>query len=136
MPGIRELLDTLQQRDDVFLALLTGKLRAGARIKLEHFDLWRYFRCGAFGDDAADRNALVPFALERARRCGLPDLAPETSSWSATRRTMSRAHMPSAPCPSAWRRVVHERSAARQRRRQSCSEDLGRPAGFLQLLDE
>ncbi|MEO8076283.1 MAG: HAD family hydrolase [Acidobacteriota bacterium] len=76
MPGIRELLDALQVRDDVFVGLLTGNFAAGARIKLEHFDLWKYFRCGAFGDDSADRNALVPFALDRARRCGLPDLAP------------------------------------------------------------
>jgi phosphoglycolate phosphatase len=74
MPGVRELLDALQERDDVFLGLLTGNFEAGARIKLDHFDLWKYFRCGAFGDDSADRNALVPFALERARRCGLPDL--------------------------------------------------------------
>jgi phosphoglycolate phosphatase len=77
MPGIRELLDMLERRDDVFLGLLTGNFEAGARIKLEHFDLWRYFRCGAYGDDAADRNELVPFALERARRCGLPDIAPD-----------------------------------------------------------
>jgi phosphoglycolate phosphatase len=77
MPGIRELLDVLERRDDVFLGLLTGNFEAGARIKLEHFDLWRYFRCGAYGDDAADRNELVPFALERARRCGLPDIAPD-----------------------------------------------------------
>jgi phosphoglycolate phosphatase len=77
MPGIRELLDALAKREDVFVGLLTGNFEAGARIKLEYFDLWRYFRCGAFGDDAADRNALVPFALERARLCGLPDLAPE-----------------------------------------------------------
>lgn len=71
MPGIRELLDALSGRDDVFLGLLTGNFEQGARIKLEHFDLWHYFACGAFGDDAADRNALVPFALARARRCGL-----------------------------------------------------------------
>ncbi len=77
MPGVRELLDTLQQRDDVFLGLLTGNFEAGAQIKLEHFDLWRYFRCGAFGDDSADRNDLVPFAVERAKQCGVPDLAPE-----------------------------------------------------------
>jgi phosphoglycolate phosphatase len=76
MPGIRELLDVLERRDDIFLGLLTGNFEAGARIKLEHFDLWRYFRCGAYGDDAADRNELVPFALERARRCGLPDISP------------------------------------------------------------
>lgn len=77
MPGVRELLDTLERRDDVFLGLLTGNFEAGARIKLEHFDLWRYFRCGAYGDDSADRNDLVPVALERARQCGIPDLTPQ-----------------------------------------------------------
>jgi len=70
MPGIRELLPALQSRDDVFLGLLTGNFEEAARIKLGHFDLWDYFRCGAFGDDAADRNALVPFAVDRARECG------------------------------------------------------------------
>ncbi|MGB2714116.1 MAG: HAD family hydrolase [Vicinamibacterales bacterium] len=71
LPGVRELLDQLASRDDVFLGLVTGNFEEGARIKLEYFDLWRYFRCGAYGDDAQDRNALVPFALERARACGL-----------------------------------------------------------------
>jgi len=78
MPGIRPLLDTLEERPDVFLALLTGNFERSARIKLAHFDLWRYFRCGAFGDDAADRNALVPFALERAKGCGLEAIPPES----------------------------------------------------------
>jgi phosphoglycolate phosphatase-like HAD superfamily hydrolase len=77
MPGVRELLDALEPRDDVFLGLLTGNFEEGARIKLEHFDLWRYFRCGAYGDDAADRNELVPYALRRARQCGLPDVSAE-----------------------------------------------------------
>jgi phosphoglycolate phosphatase len=77
MPGICDLLDVLEQRDDVFLGLLTGNFEAGARIKLEHFGLWRYFTCGAFGDDSADRNDLVPVAVQRARECGLPDLAPQ-----------------------------------------------------------
>jgi phosphoglycolate phosphatase len=77
MPGVRALLDTLGRRDDVFLGLLTGNFEEGARIKLEHFDLWRHFRCGAFGDDAADRNALVPFALARARERGLADIPPQ-----------------------------------------------------------
>ena len=70
MPGIRELLPALQSRDDVCLGLLTGNFEEAARIKLGHFDLWDYFRCGAFGDDAADRNKLVPFAVDRARACG------------------------------------------------------------------
>jgi phosphoglycolate phosphatase len=77
LPGVPRLLDMLHARSDVFLGLLTGNFEEGARIKLEHFDLWRYFRCGAFGDDAADRNALVPIALERARADGLPDLQPQ-----------------------------------------------------------
>lgn len=77
MPGVLDLLDALHGRDDVFLGLLTGNFEEGARIKLEHFDLWRYFRCGAFGDDAADRNALVPFAVDRARGCGLEPLPNE-----------------------------------------------------------
>jgi phosphoglycolate phosphatase-like HAD superfamily hydrolase len=76
LPGVSELLDVLHQRDDVFLALLTGNFKLGAQIKLERFDLWRYFRCGAFGDDHADRNALVPVALARATECGLPAIAP------------------------------------------------------------
>ena len=70
MPGVRPLIDTLRERDDVVLALLTGNLRMGARIKLEYFDLWSPFAFGAFADDASDRNLLVPIALERAREAG------------------------------------------------------------------
>jgi phosphoglycolate phosphatase-like HAD superfamily hydrolase len=79
MPGIRELLDALSDRDDAYLALLTGNYETGAQLKLEHFDLWRYFRCGAFGDGAADRNGLVPKALARVAACGGPAFAPSES---------------------------------------------------------
>lgn len=71
MPGINPLLEELQRREDVALALLTGNFVEGARIKLEYFDLWKYFPCGAFGGDAASRNDLVPIALNRAREHGL-----------------------------------------------------------------
>ncbi len=63
-------------RDDVYLALLTGNYEEAARIKLEYFDLWRYFRCGAFGDDAPDRNGLLPKAMAAIRACGGPEVAP------------------------------------------------------------
>jgi phosphoglycolate phosphatase len=79
MPGVRELLDRLAARDDVYLALLTGNYEEAARIKLEHFDLWRYFECGAFGDDAPDRNRLLPRALARIAECGGPDVAARSS---------------------------------------------------------
>ena len=74
MPGVRELLDRLRGRSDIALGLLTGNFEDGARIKLEHFDLWKYFAVGAFGGDSADRNALVPVAVRRARERGIADV--------------------------------------------------------------
>ncbi len=76
MPGVSPLLDALARRDDVFLALLTGNYEDGARLKLEHFDLWRYFPCGAFGDTAHDRNGLLPEALARVAVSGGPRATP------------------------------------------------------------
>jgi phosphoglycolate phosphatase-like HAD superfamily hydrolase len=76
MPGIRELLEALRKRDDVAIALLTGNFIEGARIKLEYFDLWKYFPCGAFGGDSPNRNDLVPIAIARARDCGIADVRP------------------------------------------------------------
>jgi phosphoglycolate phosphatase len=76
MPGVRELLDVLADRDEVYLALLTGNYEAAARIKLEYFDLWRYFRCGAFGDDAPNRNGLLPKAMAQITACGGPSFSP------------------------------------------------------------
>jgi phosphoglycolate phosphatase-like HAD superfamily hydrolase len=49
------------------LGLLTGNVRRGAQLKLEAFGLWQYFRLGAYGSDASDRNVLVPIAQARAR---------------------------------------------------------------------
>ncbi len=66
-PGVRELLDRLQARPDVVLGLLTGNWREGARIKLEHFGLFHYFRFGAFADDAEDRNRLPAVAVSRLK---------------------------------------------------------------------
>jgi phosphoglycolate phosphatase-like HAD superfamily hydrolase len=75
LPGIRPLLETLWARG-LPMALLTGNAKEGARIKLEHFDLWRYFRWGAFGDELHDRNALLPEVLARVAASGGPVVAP------------------------------------------------------------
>jgi phosphoglycolate phosphatase-like HAD superfamily hydrolase len=135
MPGIRELLDALDDRHDVFMGLLTGNFEAGAKIKLEHFDLWRYFQCGAFADDAADRNALVPFALERARGCGLPDLAAEhILVVGDTPHDIACAHAVSAigvGVATGGFTVDELRDAGAD----VVFEDLGNPAAFLRLLD-
>lgn len=70
LPGVTTLLDECARRDDLFPALLTGNSEDGARLKLACFDLWKFFACGAYGDDAIDRNHLFAVALRRARERG------------------------------------------------------------------
>ena len=71
LPGVAPLLDGLEQRGHVHNALLTGNYATGARIKLEHFDLWRRFAWGAFGDDHADRNDIARAAIADAPSRGV-----------------------------------------------------------------
>ncbi|MGE3511174.1 MAG: HAD family hydrolase [Vicinamibacterales bacterium] len=68
LPGVATVLDVLDARADVQLGLLTGNIAEGARVKLEHFGLWRYFRAGGFGDVALDRPALLTDALTSVAR--------------------------------------------------------------------
>ncbi|MBI4863712.1 MAG: haloacid dehalogenase-like hydrolase [Candidatus Riflebacteria bacterium] len=65
LPGVTELLQRLVEVGGVALALLTGNIEPGARIKLERFGLNRYFPFGAFGTDSAVRRDLVPIAIAR-----------------------------------------------------------------------
>ena len=67
LPGIRDLLDALEARDDVLLGLLTGNVRPGAVAKLTAVGIdANRFRVGAFGSDHADRPELPAIARERA----------------------------------------------------------------------
>lgn len=66
-PGIAELLDALEARDDVLLGLLTGNVRDGALAKLDAVGLAHHrFRVGAFGSDHASRPELPAIARTRA----------------------------------------------------------------------
>lgn len=76
MPGMPQLLEALATRADVLLGLLTGNVALGAQLKLESFGIWQYFRLGAYGSDASDRNALVPIAQRRAGALLGYELAP------------------------------------------------------------
>jgi len=67
LPGVPELIGALAERRDVFLGLLTGNVRDGARLKLAARGLWERFPVGAFGCDHELRNELPRFALRRAR---------------------------------------------------------------------
>ena len=66
MPGVEALIPRLHDHADTSLALLTGNYARAAQIKLEHFGLWQFFVCGAYGDDAPARDDLVPVAMARA----------------------------------------------------------------------
>ena len=66
LPGIVSLLKVLSERTDVVLALLTGNVSRGAKIKLTHYGVWDFFEFGAFADDHHDRNELGKFARARA----------------------------------------------------------------------
>lgn len=67
LPGIRELLDALEARDDVLPGLLTGNVQPGAVAKLTAvgIDASR-FRVGAYGSDHASRPELPAIARRRA----------------------------------------------------------------------
>lgn len=68
MPGIFELLDALEARDDVVLGLLTGNLAEGARAKLSAGGINPdRFRVGAYGSDHEVRGELPAVAQRRAR---------------------------------------------------------------------
>ncbi len=77
LPGIPELLEALRARPEAALALLTGNLARGARLKLLHYGVWSYFEFGAYADDHADRNHLGPVARARARERHGVEFPPE-----------------------------------------------------------
>lgn len=66
LPGVREILRAAAGHGAIAQGLLTGNMRRGAQLKLEHHGLWQHFDFGAFGDDSEFRNDLGPHALRRA----------------------------------------------------------------------
>jgi phosphoglycolate phosphatase-like HAD superfamily hydrolase len=68
-PGVHELLDALEARDDVVLGLLTGNIHLGAYAKLAAVGIDpRRFVVGAFGSDHHERPELPEIARRRAER--------------------------------------------------------------------
>jgi phosphoglycolate phosphatase len=65
LPGVAELVAALRRHDRVLLGLLTGNVRAGAEVKLGHYQLWEPFGpVGGFGDGRHDRDDVARAALE------------------------------------------------------------------------
>lgn len=98
-PGIREILELLNPVKEIGLGLLTGNLEQGARIKLDAFDLNKYFPSGAFGSDDEDRNKLLPVAVRRFEKLFDVKIAIEESIVIGdTPRDVECAHIYGAIC--------------------------------------
>jgi phosphoglycolate phosphatase len=72
LPNVRENLEVLAARDDIVSMLLTGNVEGGARAKLAHYGLLKFFEetGGAFCVEGADRPSIARRALELAARNG------------------------------------------------------------------
>ena len=100
LPGIRELLESLSQRDGVKLGLLTGNYEPIARLKLRRAGIGRFFPSGqgAFGSDAEDRAALPAIARRRAGVLGKPHPRADTIVIGDTPRDIACAHADGLRC--------------------------------------
>jgi phosphoglycolate phosphatase-like HAD superfamily hydrolase len=74
LPGIPELLGSLQAREDVRLSLVTGNFEPIARLKLRRAGVGKFFLPGqgGFGSDSEDRTLLPELARRRAGTGGVP----------------------------------------------------------------
>lgn len=96
-PGVKDLLLRCQEDTRLRLALATGNLEAGARIKLEPHGLNPFFPVGGYGSDTNDRKQLVALALERVRqREGRRDV--KAIVVGDTPRDVAAAHANGMPC--------------------------------------
>jgi phosphoglycolate phosphatase-like HAD superfamily hydrolase len=70
VPGIDALLGSLEGREEVLLALVTGNLEPIARLKLARAGIGTHFpsEMGGFGSDSEDRAELPAIARRRAGR--------------------------------------------------------------------
>jgi phosphoglycolate phosphatase len=73
-PGVLEFCHSLEiLPQPPLFGLLTGNIRQGARIKLQHYNLWEKFPFGAFADDDEERDRIAAIAQERgSERFGRP----------------------------------------------------------------
>jgi hypothetical protein len=124
MPHVREILEALQGRPDVRSYLLTGNTRAGARAKLTHYDVLKYFPDGAFAEDQGIRASIATRGAAARSSCS-------TSSSSATRRTTSKPQMRSAFARSRSRPVATRSKSSRRTIPGVCSSSFRLPTNFL-----
>ncbi len=79
LPGVPELLESLADRADIGVGLLTGNIAGGARLKLSSGGLWGQFAFGSYGSDHEHRDELPSIALGRARALWGGHIEPEAA---------------------------------------------------------
>lgn len=67
LPGVVDLLDTLQQVSHAAVGLLTGNTEFGAKAKTSAYGLAGRFAFGGYGDERTDRDQIAADALDAAR---------------------------------------------------------------------
>jgi len=67
LPGVRHLLNILSRIDYIQIALGTGNIEQGARIKLAIHNLNSYFLTGGFGTDAIRRSDIISCAIKKSQ---------------------------------------------------------------------
>ncbi len=100
LPGVRELLAGLSEREEARLALLTGNYEVVARVKLCRAGINDYFASGqgAFGSDSEDRTSLVPIARRRAGTAAHPHPREDTAVIGDTPRDIACARADGVRC--------------------------------------
>lgn len=66
LPGVVELLEACSAEESFTLALGTGNVEPGARLKLAPHNLNRFFPVGGFGDEGETRDDVIAMAIRRA----------------------------------------------------------------------
>jgi len=77
LPGVVPILDALSTQENTKSLLLTGNTEAGARAKLRHYGLDRYFDSGAFCVGPGDRASIARRAHQLAKETCGPSLRDE-----------------------------------------------------------
>jgi len=73
MPGVPRVLHALRRRKDAHLAVATGNIEFGARLKLQRAGLDHLLPLGGYGDDCRDRTVILRRAMDAvASHAGRP----------------------------------------------------------------
>jgi len=65
-PGVADFFHALEALPEPpLVGLLTGNIRRGAQIKLEHYKIWQKFPFGGFADDHEERDHIAAVARDR-----------------------------------------------------------------------